>query len=355
MTGFKVSLRAYEDWLSGELGEALVAADLREKHRLMREDLFAFLRGSCWRWAELAPTLCPDLMAAPVVGAVVDAHVANFGLWRDAEGRLVWGVNDYDEAAAAPWPLDLVRLTASALIAAGAGRRSAGDIATAVAEGYAQGLADPRPCVLELRRPWLRELVAAGVADRDAFWKKLGAAKPRRKAPPHFARALATALPEPALRPRIAPRRAGIGSLGRLRLVASLDDYRGGPLAREAKALVPSCWDRKAAAGAFYGLAAGAWRAPDPWLRVDGAVVVRRLAPNSRKLELDEAGLGLRRRLLRAMAGDLAAVHAGDAARIGAVRADFAARGTAWLRDAALATVAACERDWRAWRSGEET
>lgn len=30
--------------------------------------------------------------------AVGDLHVENFGTWRDIEGRLVWGVNDFDEA-----------------------------------------------------------------------------------------------------------------------------------------------------------------------------------------------------------------------------------------------------------------
>jgi len=30
--------------------------------------------------------------------AVGDLHVENFGTWRDAEGRLIWGVNDFDEA-----------------------------------------------------------------------------------------------------------------------------------------------------------------------------------------------------------------------------------------------------------------
>jgi len=30
--------------------------------------------------------------------AVGDLHVENFGTWRDAEGRLIWGVNDFDES-----------------------------------------------------------------------------------------------------------------------------------------------------------------------------------------------------------------------------------------------------------------
>ena len=48
---------------------------------------------------------------------VGDLHVESFGTWRDAEGRLVWGVNDFDEAWPAAYTVDLVRLTASAYLA----------------------------------------------------------------------------------------------------------------------------------------------------------------------------------------------------------------------------------------------
>src|SRR5439155_1048267 len=54
---------------------------------------------------------------APTVLAVGDLHVENFGTWRDAEGRLVWGVNDFDEAWPVPYTNDLVRLATSALVA----------------------------------------------------------------------------------------------------------------------------------------------------------------------------------------------------------------------------------------------
>ena len=39
---------------------------------------------------------------APKVLAVGDIHIENYGSWRDAEGRVVWGVNDFDEAAKCP-------------------------------------------------------------------------------------------------------------------------------------------------------------------------------------------------------------------------------------------------------------
>ena len=48
---------------------------------------------------------------------VGDLHVENFGTWRDAEGRLIWGINDFDEACPMPYTIDLVRLAASADLA----------------------------------------------------------------------------------------------------------------------------------------------------------------------------------------------------------------------------------------------
>ncbi len=46
-----------------------------------------------------------------------DLHIENFGTWRDLEGRLIWGINDVDEAYPVRYPNDLVRLAASAFLA----------------------------------------------------------------------------------------------------------------------------------------------------------------------------------------------------------------------------------------------
>src|SRR5436190_580930 len=77
------SIAGYEAWMRKQLGEDLVARDLKRKHDRMREHPFLFLRATCWRWAETAPILCPDLMDAPLAASVGDAHAGNFGLWRD--------------------------------------------------------------------------------------------------------------------------------------------------------------------------------------------------------------------------------------------------------------------------------
>lgn len=124
----------------------------------------------------------------PKVASVGDAHVDNFGLWRDAEGRLVWGVSNYDEAAIIPYRIDLARLVTSAKLARPDGDSEA--LAEAAFDGYAAGLADPRPWVLEQDHVWLRELFAATDAERLKFWTKLRDAKPAKHVPDAYRRAL---------------------------------------------------------------------------------------------------------------------------------------------------------------------
>src|ERR1700730_7014831 len=111
--------RGYERWLAERV--PLVRRDLDLKHRLMTEDVFSFLRATFYRWAQLWPDVCDDLADAPAVLAVGDLHVENFGTWRDAEGRLIWGVHDFDEAYRMPFTFDLVRLATSAGLAAAEG------------------------------------------------------------------------------------------------------------------------------------------------------------------------------------------------------------------------------------------
>ena len=103
--------RAYEAWMRVHI--AIVAADIKLKHELMAAAPFPFLRATFYRWAQIWHEVCPDLAATPVLLAIGDLHVENFGTWRDAEGRLVWGINDFDEAASMPYAIDLVRLSTS--------------------------------------------------------------------------------------------------------------------------------------------------------------------------------------------------------------------------------------------------
>ena len=127
---------AYEAWLGKRL--TLLPGDVELKHQRMAESPFPFLRATFYRWVQRWPEVCPDLAAAPAVLSVGDLHVENFGTWRDAEGRLIWGINDFDEAYAMPYTIDLVRLAASALLAIKENHLAlAGeDACDAILEGY---------------------------------------------------------------------------------------------------------------------------------------------------------------------------------------------------------------------------
>jgi hypothetical protein len=350
MGAIQASVRGYESWLRQQLRGEIVESDLEAKHDKMRKSPFVFLRATCWRWAETAHEICPELVEAPRLVAVGDAHVENFGLGRDAEGRLVWGVNDFDEAAETPYAFDLVRLSASALLAYPDAGLSAADASAAVLRGYRAGLKHPCPFILENDHLWLRELFAASDDERALFWTKLAKA-PEVKPSKRFVAALEEALPTPKPMTVLSARRAGAGSLGRPRFVA-LATFAGGPLAREAKAIVPSCWAKNRLGGDHLRTGLGCHRSPDPWLHVVGKVIVRRLAPNSRKLDIDGNRRRLRRRVLESMGFELANIHAGSKARIADIKADIKQRGPEWLASATLRAAKATERDWRAYTAG---
>ena len=118
----KKATKDFEAWLGERT--TLVEADLEFKHQTMAQDAFSFLRGTFYRWAQVWPKACEALSQTPPVLAVGDLHVENFGTWRDTDGRLVWGVNDFDEAYSMPYTNDLVRLATSALLAAQEGQLS---------------------------------------------------------------------------------------------------------------------------------------------------------------------------------------------------------------------------------------
>ena len=354
MSDIHESIRRYEDWLHIQLGDELVEKDLVRKRDKMTKNAFVFLRATYWRWAETILTVCPDLADAPPVLAIGDTHLENFGTWRDAEGRLVWGANDFDDAAVMPWPLDLVRLAASALLAGG---DSAEDICDALWEGYVAGLAKPQPLILEREHRWLRREIMLPEKERADWWRKLAPGGKARKAgaaaPERFHAALAAALPVEVDPLPVFARTAGTGSLGKPRYTAQIA-WLGGPVVREVKAILPSAW---AVFGPGTGteilagtIAHAVTRAVDPHYRVADGLVVRRLSPNSRKIEVKDAGAVLMSaEMLRLMGREIATCHAGDAIRLDAVRADVAHRDSAWLRGHARAAAKAVKHDYKAF------
>ena len=169
----KAANRDYERWLKSQLNGEVVAADLKTKHARMTESAFAFLRATYWRWAETILTVCPDAADAPAVLAVGDIHLENFGTWTDDEGRICWGVNDYDEAAEMPYILDLIRLAVSAALSPAPQRLSLRTVCLHVLDGYREGLAAPQACVLDRDHLWLRARLVVDEAARSKFWNKI--------------------------------------------------------------------------------------------------------------------------------------------------------------------------------------
>jgi len=351
MLDIRRSTKQYEDWLRKQLKGDVVRGDLARKHAKMREGPFAFLRATYWRWAETVLATCPDLAKAPRVLAVGDMHLENFGTWRDADGRLVWGVNDFDEAAEMPYAVDLVRLATSALLAPTRRGITHAGTCSALLDGYLRGLQAPAPVVLDRDYRWLRKLVVIPERERKSFWKKIEAAK-LEAAPARYRKALAAGMPQTGLAFRTARRTAGAGSLGRPRWIG-IADWRGAPVVREAKALLPSSWQRAHGGSAKIrcgGIAGGAHRAIDPWLAVRDNIVVRRLSPNNRKIEaVDEAFATLSAEMIGAMGQDLASVHLGIANRAKVIARDLARREQGWLAASSERMAEATRRDFKAY------
>jgi hypothetical protein len=338
----------------------LLPADLKRKHAAMAGNVFPFFRATFYRWMQLWPDLCGDENRAPGVLAVGDLHVENFGTWRDVEGRLAWGINDFDEVCQLPYTIDLVRLAASAHIAIREARLkiAAKDACEAIAAGYKKGLqAGGRPFVLAQEHEWLRSMVTGVLRDPHQFWAKMDALPTwKGRIPKSARRAIERLLPESELEHRIVHRIAGLGSLGRERYVA-IALYRGAKVAREAKALAPSScvWAApgKSSERIRYQEALDhSVRAVDPFVHLKGRWIVRRLAPDCSRVEL--ASMPKERdesKLLHAMGFETANVHLGTPRAAKAILQDLGKRPRYWLHEAASAMVKATAADWSDWRA----
>jgi uncharacterized protein (DUF2252 family) len=355
--GIAKATRAYETWLGKHI--RLLPADLQRKHQAMAQDVFPFLRATFYRWMQLWPKACADEIRAPRVLTVGDLHVENFGTWRDVEGRLVWGINDFDEACELPYTIDLVRLAASAHIAIRESRLeiAAKDACVAILAGYKKSLEiGGVPYVLADEHEWLRHMVTGILRDPIQYWQKLDSLPTfKGRVPKSARRAIERQMPEAGLDYRIVHRMAGLGSLGRERYVA-IANCRGGRVAREAKALAPSAcvWAsaEKVSERIRYQEALDrSIRDIDPFVRLRGSWIVRRLAPDCSRVEL--ASMPKERdesKLLRAMGFETANVHLGTPRAAKAILRDLGKRPADWLHEASTAMVKATTADWREWR-----
>jgi hypothetical protein len=360
--GIRAANRDYERWLEHELHGDIVKSDLDDKYGKMSENAFSFLRATYWRWAEKILEVCPDLADAPAALAVGDIHLENFGTWVDGEGRLIWGVNDYDEAAEMPYILDLVRLATSASLATSQEQLSLKAICANILEGYAHGIEAPEAFVLDRQHLWLRTRFVVSEAQRAMFWQKIEnqyhdllTKKNPEKPAARWIKLFASALPDKTVTLAYWRRRAGTGSLGRPRWLG-YGIWHGGPLLREGKALVPSGWTRANGGGGrlrLNDIAGAKYRSPDPWYKATGNLLMRRLSPNNRKIAAEDrrdAAKLLHPDLLWAMGRDLAAIHLGVRDSRDAIKKDLEKRKRRWFRanvETATQFVAAEYAEWK--------
>jgi hypothetical protein len=289
---------------------------------------------------------------------VGDLHIDSFGTWRDTEGRLAWGVDDFDESYPLSYTNDLVRLAASVKIAIDSDTLTIAfkEACSVIVNGYRDTLkAEGCPFVLAEQERNLERLGIKEIVPPKDFWQKLNQRPSIRLAIPRIARvALETELPK-ALDYRLVRREAGTGSLGRQRFVA-IGEWKGGYIAREAKAVTPSAcvWleGRKRISRSYYEDAIeGAVRSRDPFQKIINGWLIRRLSPDSNPIEIaDWPAKRDEEALLHAMGSEAANIHLGTTGQIRNVLNDLQRRKSTWLRTAAKQMAQALEADWKDYK-----
>jgi len=347
---------AFEKWAGRHVN--LIASDVRLKHELMASAPFPFFRATFYRWAQWWPKICPELARAPQVLAVGDLHVENYGTWRDTEGRLIWGVNDFDETWPAAYTVDLVRLLTSAYLAIGAAhlsltRKRARE---AMEQGYRDSLSKGGgPFILAEHHRWLRLLALNKLRDPVAFWKKiLSCRKYRGKLPAGVWRLVRSSVPRRTTNYELRVRIAGLGSLGHPRVLA-LAAWDGAHIVREAKQLTPSGWIWAGGLPSSQILSRklieSAVRIRDPHVIFTEHWIVRRLAPDCCHIEIQSLPEERdEERIAYYMGWETANIHLGSPKAVPAVKRDLARRKGRWLHKAAKAMLKTTLLDWKAWR-----
>jgi hypothetical protein len=323
MPGMLAANRSFEKWLRGKTDVDERA--LRHKHTKMKHDPFQFLRATYFRWAEQFPIVCPELeKTAPPVNAVGDIHIENFGTWRDAEGRLCWGVNDFDEACELPFASDLVRLLTSGMFAwkARTTKTTPEAQCAAILDGYRYALKRKAgaPVIIAGEHQWLYPYAIDALQKPEKFWAKLRAesSKPKGKSAGELEKVykiLRAQLPSDVQfeKSEVRERETGTGSLGRRRFLYLFDSF-GETGAREIKAMVPSAWCwamRRAARRSQSAILKASLRSPDPFLKMNGDWSKRRLAPDSRKIEMESLSHDMGALFFKTMGLELANIHLG--------------------------------------------
>jgi len=346
----------YEAWLERQVKP--VKSALARKHACMSEGPYPFFQATFYRWIELIQRRCSELLQCTALPSIGDFHLENFGTWRDREGRLVWGVMDFDHAWKLPWTHDLLRLCTSISLAAHGGqlKTDPAQAARAVLEGYEQGLISVgRPFVLGEQHEALQALLQGPERNPQQYWSLLQSLPEVKRLPRSAIRALDRLLPKQELDFRFLRGEGSLGSLGQPRFVV-VGEYRGGLIAREAKALVPaaSAWleRRSAETSLRRELVRGAIRSPDPLLRLGRKWQVRRLAPDCGPVSLSRLQCSSDlMAVFRAMGTEAANLHLSSRKARG-IREELARLEPGWLTNGVSIMTEAVLEELETWREG---
>ncbi|HJV90833.1 MAG TPA: DUF2252 domain-containing protein [Holophagaceae bacterium] len=347
----------------------------------MAESPFGFYRGTAALMAE-------DLRPRPAAGLTLtlcgDAHLLNLGAYADADRRLLFDLNDFDEACTGPFEWDLKRLAASFVVGgqvAGCGEAACLEAVRGLVRAWREGVHDfaelpydelarvevrPEdghaplaPMFEKAARDTPARLLAKATAPDPEGWPSFVAKLPNLRplgeaeaAPAVAALAsYASSLPAPwrhllsAYRPREVARRAsGCGSFGVLDwLVLLVGRDPQDALFLELKAQGGSCWrptpGHRGQAVAQAAQVLQTWSDPFlGWSDVEGRpVLVRQWSDHKAGLELEDLGTCLEGyaalcgRVLakaQARAGDASTLagYAGRSDKLDEALAAFAAR-----------------------------
>lgn len=396
---------ARADWLQASLyadhhpWAAQAPEELATKMDKMRADrtAFTFLRGTAPLFYRDMARLPPAVALNPRVLLNGDAHLGNFGCFADGAGRVIFALNDFDEAAEGPAAWDLRRLATSLVLVGRGAKLDEADIAAALdalVEAYLTRLAafakgepvrafhldeavaqgEVRDCLdkaaRQSRAKWLDK--SSRVKDGQRHFrddKLLRALAPAREtalaqAVADYAKGMVQ--PAPFFRVKDVRQKlgSGVGSLGRLRYWVLVEGETAGPdddriLELKQAAAPASRFARTGAGGAAAEAArvVAALRAqlsqPDPLagvLRLEGADYVLRERPAQQE-DFDVDELDSRKKLTQAAAqagAALAHAHAlPKPATLGALAGQDLRQSQTELRRFAFDYADQVMQDWR--------
>ncbi|MHA6783298.1 DUF2252 domain-containing protein [Pseudonocardia saturnea] len=168
------------------------------KFDTLAADAFVFFRGTALLYYRDHAGTDGQL---PIVFTIGDVHPENFGVMANSDGAPFFGVNDFDEAWAAPFSYDVKRGAVGFWIAAaenGERKRDRRRVVRSFVDGYLTALQaysiDDRSSTFQFRHDTspkiIRDLLRRSMTDRSAFLDKYvdpesGRFRPSRKRVPH--------------------------------------------------------------------------------------------------------------------------------------------------------------------------